>query len=134
MSELREMVEMISGIPPAKQSLILGQKIMPRDGTLQGAGIGDGELLQVVPTSDPFAMAPDGSAVDPEAFIAALRQNPELLQRIGSSNPALNTAITSGDASQLQAELRRVCIQPYLSTYHSVEAHGNSEHYVFALK
>lgn len=116
--KLFEMVQMISGIPPDKQKLVLGQKVLPKAGTIAAAGISDGDLIQVHPSANPFEQAQDGSAVDPEAFLAALRQNPDIMQRVSANNKSLEAAILSGDVSQLQASLRQVgspaCIASHL--------------------
>lgn len=108
MDKLFEMVQMISGIPPSKQKLVLGQKALPKTGTIADAGIGDGDLIQVHPSVNPFEQAPDGSAVDPDAFLAAIRQSPDIMQRVSAQNKALEAAIKSGDTAQVQASLRQV--------------------------
>lgn len=108
MDKLFEMVQMISGIPPDKQKLVLGQKVLPKSGTIAAAGISDGDLIQVHPSANPFEQARDGSAVDPDAFLAALRQNPDIMQKISANNKSLETAILSGNTSQMQAALRQV--------------------------
>lgn len=107
--KLFEMVQMISGIPPNKQKLVLGQNPLPKTGTVEAAGVKDGDLLQVLPNANPFEQAPDGSAVDPDAFIAAMQQTPETLQRVSAQNKPLGDAIRSGNTAQLQDILRQVC-------------------------
>jgi hypothetical protein len=108
MDKLAEMVQMISGIPSAKQKLVLGQKVLPKTGTISAAGVIDGDLLQLHPSSNPFEQAPDGSALDPDAFMAAIRQNPDIMQRVAAHNKSLEAAIQTGNASQLQDALRQV--------------------------
>lgn len=120
MDKLFEMVQMISGIPPAKQKLVLGQTVLPQTGTIAAAGISDGDLIQVHPNANPFEQAPDGSAVDPDAFLAAIRQNPDIMQRVSAQNKSLESAIASGDTSQMQASLRQVGT-PHLSALQELQ-------------
>lgn len=107
-SKLSEMVEMITGMPPSKQRVLLAGKAMPSSGTIAAAGVRQGDLIAVEPNSNPFQISPDGSAAEPEAFLAALRQNPAAMQQLSSRSPALQAAITSGNIGQLQAALRQV--------------------------
>jgi hypothetical protein len=51
---------------------------------------------------------PDGSAVNPQAFIAAMRANPQLLASITASVPPLAQAVNTDDIAGMQEILRRL--------------------------
>lgn len=108
MSKLSEMVEMITGMPPSKQKVLHAGKQVPTSGTIASAGISQGDLIAVEPNSNPFQINTDGSATDPDAFLAELRQNPVALQQLCSRSPELQAAVTSGNTEQVQAALRKV--------------------------
>mgnify|MGYP006121651131 CR=1 FL=1 len=50
----------------------------------------------------------DGSAVNPQAFIAAMRANPQLLATIAASVPALAQAVNTDNTAGMQEVLRRL--------------------------
>jgi hypothetical protein len=107
-SKLMEMVEVLSQLAPAQQRLLLNSKEVSLAQTLTAAGIVDGDLLEVLPKTDPLALNPDGSAAYPESFLAALRQEPAMLNQLTSLHPALGQAVTTGDHETMQNVLRQV--------------------------
>eukprot|EP00892_Ulva_mutabilis_P007746 jgi/Ulvmu1/5343/UM022_0137.1 len=105
-TELFGIVESLAGIPPSAELLLLAGKPIPMTGTIAAAGIRHGHRITVNPVYNPLGLNQDGSAVDPEAFLAELRKDADMLGRLSTGNPALQTAVTSGNAIQLQVALR----------------------------
>lgn len=52
-------------------------------------------------SSDPFAIADDGSAIDPKAFQEALKSSPERLEEV-KEDPALAQELLSNDTDRMQ--------------------------------
>lgn len=57
--------------------------------------------------ADPFALADDGSAVDPAAFQQALRDDPEKLEAVRGADPAAAAVLLGSDVAALQDLLRQ---------------------------
>lgn len=128
-SKLKEVVEVLSGIAPSKQILLLNGQAIKDHPSLQAANVSDGDVIMVVEQPAPQLQqaqattsarnqdalqrnAKDGAAVYPEAFIQVAQSNPAVMDRIKRTQPLVAKAIVNTDVSALQKALREVCPSP----------------------
>lgn len=129
LSTLQAILEAESNTPAAQQQLVHNGRPLPASAsgqTLSALGIANGDVLMLLPAQpqgaqqqqpqqqrqggqqqpqqqDPhMALAADGAAVAPAAFIQAVKAQPELLAQIAVSNPPLAAAIRNEDVEALQ--------------------------------
>lgn len=114
---VKAILEAETGIPMASQRLLYEGKALNGYETLSDRGVSDGDLLLLLkeasagaPSSSqhPTALSPDGSAMDPIAFLEAVGNNPETLQLVKRSHPQLAQFIAQRNIESVQSELRRI--------------------------
>ncbi|KAH8044377.1 hypothetical protein JL721_12879 [Aureococcus anophagefferens] len=67
---------------------------------LAGAGAGGGE-------ADPYALGPDGAALDPRAYRKALMKDRKALASLGREKPAWRSVVERGSTNEFQEMLRK---------------------------
>ena len=113
---LKAILEAETGVSCQAQVLLHNGKELGDGSTLVAAGVGDGELVMLLRrrqqastargSSNPTALHSDGSAVDPGAFQAQIRQDAHTMRQLESGNPQLHSAILNPDPSAMQTLLR----------------------------
>ncbi|CAG9465183.1 unnamed protein product [Pedinophyceae sp. YPF-701] len=112
---LKGMIHAESGVQPERQALVFnGNRLNNDSATLSSAGVGDGDLVMMVPAPPPRAQqqgAPQGQQaqrqppMDPvmmQAFLRELQNIPQI-QELLRANPRLAEALQRGDQSALAA-------------------------------
>lgn len=124
MAKLKETVEIVSGMPPSQQALVLNGKALPDGATLAQAGVTDGDVIMAAPKQavqaaaaggggapDRQAFARDGrtgEAHHPEAFIQAVQGSDVLRNQLRGQMPMVVKAVENSDPVALQKALREV--------------------------
>jgi hypothetical protein len=113
---LKAILEAETGVSCQAQVLLHNGKELGDGSTLVAAGVGDGDLVMLLRrrqqastargSSNPTALHSDGSAVDPGAFQAQIRQDAHTMRQLESGNPQLHSAILNPDQSAMQTLLR----------------------------
>jgi hypothetical protein len=123
LSTLQAILEAESNTPAAQQQLVHNGRPLPPSAagqTLSALGIANGDvlmLLQQAPAAAPaqqqqqpapnphMALAEDGSARAPAAFIQSAKANAELMAQLSTSRPNLADAIRREDVAAMQVGL-----------------------------
>lgn len=107
---LKAILEAETGMPQADQQVLFNGRELQNNAVLGQSGVKDGDLLMLLKKAtggNPFAMNPDGSAVDPAAFQRQVRSDAHTMQQLMQSSPEMAQAILAPDTSALQNLLRR---------------------------
>lgn len=114
---VKAILEAETGIPMNSQQLLHEGKLLGDLDSLSGKGVREGDLLLLVRKAStnnqpsrlqPTALATDGSALDPSAFLEAVASNSETFAFLKKSHPKLADAVSQRNRDGLQAELRRI--------------------------
>lgn len=126
LSTLQAILEAESNTPAAQQQLVHNGRPLPASATgqtLSSLGIANGDMLMLMPkqaaatpqqqqqqrqpqANPNMALAEDGSARAPAAFIQTVKASPDTLAQIAASNPPLAAAIRNEDIAALQVGIQ----------------------------
>ena len=105
-SQLRETIYAVTGIPPGQQALIHSGRELAHSGTLASLGIVEGDLLLVsaqqqgqrkLHLSDVPATAP------PEELIRICKEHPNILVQLSNADPELHALVATEDIPKMRA-------------------------------
>jgi hypothetical protein len=126
LSTLMAILEAESGIPSVQQQLVHNARPLPDTAagqTLSALGIANGDMLMLLqkpaaapapqqqqqqrpaPSNPNMALAEDGSARAPAAFIQSVKASPVTMAQLATGHPKLAAAIRDEDVAALQVGL-----------------------------
>lgn len=110
---VKALLEVETSVSLHQQQLQFNGKEMKNSDRLSSIGVGDGDMLMMVPVAsstgpppDDLRFNPDGSAVNPGTFQQHIRQNSQAMTQLFQNDPALAEAILGDNLDNLQKLLR----------------------------
>lgn len=108
---VKALLEVETSVSLHQQQLNFNGKEMKNSDRLSSLGVGDGDMVMMVPLSSGTPSSDlrfnvDGSAVKPEAFQQHIRRNSQMITQLLQNDPPLAQAILGDDLDKLQNTLR----------------------------
>ncbi|KAJ8460430.1 hypothetical protein OPV22_033356 [Ensete ventricosum] len=108
---VKALLEVETNVSLHQQQLHFNGKEMRNSDRLSAIGVGDGDMVMMVPqaartSSDELSLNTDGSAVNPASFRHHVRRDSQLITQLLQNDPPMAQAVLGDDLNELQNILR----------------------------